>query len=200
MDEDEPVDVDPSKEEQDEDHVARVRVPTRVDVYGRLSTPALTPGMTAGVQQAIEDLVVAGDATAASPRDNFDGILNTTGAGATAFAADLLTTARKGLTSLQQLHLKPPFVDVMNAATWEQFELLTGANQFLLSDPGTGGRSLPVDASRQSLWGNAVALAESVPAGQAILGSWNSDSIRLRPREAVQRTRGLLAGYGVAKR
>ncbi len=60
---------------------------------------SVTSSLLADVTAAIEGLVISGDVDNAAPKDDFNGILNTSGVLAQAFATDVLSTIRKSTPS-----------------------------------------------------------------------------------------------------
>lgn len=137
-----------------------------------------------GVMMGLEDQVINGDGTG----EEFDGVLVVSGSQAQAWDTDLLVTARKAVTKLENLKIDLSGAAwAIDPADWERYELLSSANHFLLSDPGTGGEHLPVDRARRQLWGYPVVPTTVVPGGTAILGDWRG-SIEIKEREDVQIT------------
>lgn len=145
----------------------------------------LSDVMRLGVMQALERVVLKGLASDPTT-DDFNGILNTSGTMAQAFATSKLVTIRKALTKLTRARLTGPFLIVMNSNVWESLELLTSAEHFTLGDPGNPGRTLPVDSARQVLWGTRVAISEELDDDEAIVGDFSPTSIRIREREGVR--------------
>ena len=147
---------------------------------------SISSSLAADVSAAIEGLVITGNQANPAPKDDFNGIMATSGVLTQAFATDPLTTIRKPITALQVKGVAGPFVVVLAPGDYEGMELTKAADHYVLSDPGTGGRSLPVDSSRQTLWGYPVALSVRMPTGNAIVGRFQADAIRLRPRETAR--------------
>ena len=152
-----------------------------VDVPGFSESVAST--LAAHVEAAVEGLIINGDPAAPSPKDDFAGIMGTSGVLAQPFATDAITTIRRAMTQLQLQGVAGPFLAVIHPTDWEQIELVKTDQHYELSDPGTGGRSLPVDSARQQVWGAGVALSTRMVPDKAIIGRFQLDSIRLRPRE-----------------
>jgi HK97 family phage major capsid protein len=141
--------------------------------------------MIAGLDIAVEDAVVAGDEDTPSPVDDFDGILNAAGVGAQAWDTDALVSLRRAKGQLEALRLPGPFTAVLTSADWQALELLKDDERYTLADPGTAGRNTPVDSARMSVWGMRVVLSEGLDAGEAIVGQFTAEDIRLRVRETA---------------
>jgi HK97 family phage major capsid protein len=140
--------------------------------------------MAVGVLEALEDMLI----NAVGGRDDFDGVLELSGTQAQAFTTDALTTARKAVTKLEVAHITGALAWVLSPARWEAFELEKDAETYVLGDPGTAGRTLPVDTARRRLWGHPVVLNTELEDDTAILGDWSPSSVRVREREGVTLT------------
>ncbi|MDX1885821.1 phage major capsid protein [Mycolicibacterium sp. 120270] len=146
--------------------------------YGSL-TRWLNSELTEGVLTALEAQVIAGSGTG----ENMTGVLTVAGSTTVAFATDVVTTLRKGLTALQNLGVQPN-AWVLNPADAEAVDL---------TKEGTGGIGFLTDGytTGNALSGNIFGdpniqrvVSPSVPAGTAILGDWSK--IGLWVREGVR--------------
>jgi HK97 family phage major capsid protein len=114
-----------------------------------------------GLEEELEDQMVAGDATG----ENFDGILHKAGTTAQPFVTDILTTTRKARTAARLTGRVTPTAYAMNPADWETIDLLQD-NEARYYYGGPGQMVTP------RLWGLPVVESEAVPAGTAILADW----------------------------
>lgn len=119
--------------------------------------------MRAGVMQALEAQVAAGDGTA----PNLSGILDVSGTTAVAYNTGKLVTARKALTALELLNEKPN-AWVLNPADSETFDLTSSADGVYLIPPG------------DPLWRIPRFTSAQVPAGTAILADWRQALLVIR--------------------
>ena len=147
--------------------------------------------MARGVVRGFEDQIINGDGTGA----NFTGILNTSGIVSVAYATDLLTTIRKGLTGFQSTGVVPTAL-ALNPAEAEALDLLrdggaTGA--YLLGDPA--------GAAAPNLWRIPRVVSPAIPAGQAVLADWNRAVVAVREeaRMAVDTSGAELFDKNMAK-
>jgi HK97 family phage major capsid protein len=141
--------------------------------------------MLLGVIRALEHVVLHGDATDAT-HDDFNGLYNTSGVRAQAFAIDALTSIRKGITTLEKARLTGPKLVIMNAQSWENLELTKSTEKFIMGDAGgIGQRQLPVDTARQGVWGQRVAITEAMADNEVVVGDFSDVSIRIRERETA---------------
>jgi HK97 family phage major capsid protein len=127
-----------------------------------------------GLLQALEGQLLSGNRTA----PNLEGILTTTGVLNQAYATDLLTTTRKGITTLESAGLEPTGY-VLSPEGWEKIELsrTSGSGEPEMLDS-------PVDRAARRMHGVPVGVAPSLAAGQGILLS--RDSVFLRVDAGVQ--------------
>lgn len=165
-------------------------VQDRARVIAHLSEPApirllqdveglavwLQSEMAEGVLDALERQIIRGDGTG----ENMEGILTVAGTVPVAFATDVPTSIRKGLTALQTAGEAPNAV-VLNP---------TDAETIDLSRWGASGGYLLPNALTAAPGGNIFGgpeiqrvISPSVPAGQAVLGDWQQ--VRLYIREQV---------------
>lgn len=114
--------------------------------------------MLYGLQVAIENQVVNGDGTAPALR----GILATSGIQTQAFATDILTSIRKGITKLESQGMSADVL-IVSATDWEAVELLS------VTEGATDVRGVPVDATARRLWGVQAVLSTVLPAKTAVL-------------------------------
>jgi HK97 family phage major capsid protein len=120
--------------------------------------------MRYGVAEALDDLVVNGDGTG----ETFEGLLAVSGINAQAFDTDMLTTIRKGITTLALLNIVPTHL-LLHPGDVESLELTRSDQHYVLSDPGTAGASLPIDRSRKTIWATPYVASTAVPQGTGIL-------------------------------
>lgn len=167
-------------------------VQDRARVVAHLSEPApirllqdveglqvwLASEMAEGVLDALERQIIRGDGTG----ENMAGILTVAGTVPVAFATDVPTSIRKGLTALQTAGEAPNAV-VLNPADAETIDLSRwGAN---------GGYLLP-NALTAAPGGNIFGgpeiqrvISPSVPAGKAVLGDWQQLQLYIREQVNV---------------
>ncbi|QSE84084.1 phage major capsid protein [Rhodococcus koreensis] len=124
--------------------------------------------MIRGLYLAVEQAILVGDgAVAAGPPkvDNIRGILNISGIQAQAFATDLLTVIRKGITALETLGHEATAL-VLSPSDWEALELTrrTGDGGFDL-----GPANLPVDRAKRLVWGVPTVISNNLPAKTGVL-------------------------------
>lgn len=149
----------------------------------------LEGALRAGVELELEDQVLNGEGDTSGVLDDLEGIRETSGVQMQPFVVDRLTSARKAVTLLENLHL-----DLRGAAwtmtpdEWETYELLTSDEIFVMAGPGAAsGGVLPVDRSRRSLWGYPVVVSTALEDGVALFGDFGG-SARLRPRDSIEIT------------
>lgn len=137
--------------------------------------------MLAGVEEAIERLIVSGTGEG----EEWTGILNTTGVLEVAFSTDMVTTLRKARTALENTG-QPVTAVAMNPTDIEALDLLR-------EEGSTGGFLLDTDAYER-IFGQGVKGVASlaVPQGQAIAGNW--DAVRLKVREGAHTLAATQAG------
>jgi HK97 family phage major capsid protein len=135
--------------------------------------------MRNGVLDTLEAQVLSGAGTG----ENLTGILTVSGTTAVAFATDIPTTMRKGVTALQNIGVNPN-AWVVNPADAETLDL---------TKEGTGGIGFLLDGYQNGTDGSANVfgptsiqrvVSPSVPSGTAILGDWSA--IRLYVREDMR--------------
>lgn len=129
------------------------------------------------VEETEENEIVNGDGTG----EHFTGILQTSGIQTQAYATDVLTTVRKGITKARTVGRVNPNAIVLNPADAEAIDLLKDANdRFYFGGPFAVG-STP-------LWGLPVVESETVAAGTGLLGDFNKAVIWDREQTTVTMT------------
>jgi HK97 family phage major capsid protein len=116
--------------------------------------------MVTGLNAVLDNQIVSGDGTA----PNLRGILATTGVLAVAYATDVVTTSRKGLTAIRNLGYEPTAF-AFNPTDSEALDLLKdGQNRYYSAGPWGAGPG--------TLWGLTRVESAAVPAGIGIVGDW----------------------------
>lgn len=124
------------------------------------------------VYQKIESEIVSGTAT----NDSMRGIVSATGVQTQAFATDIITSIRKGLTKLAAVGTVNPVIYI-NSADLETLDMTkTTAGAFI----GSG----PFGAADRTLWGHPLVEVPSLPANTAIVGDLRGYEVYYR--EAYQ--------------
>ena len=117
--------------------------------------------LSADVAEAEENQLLNGDGSG----ENFTGIANTSGIQTQAFATDIFTSVRKGITKLRTVGRVNPTAILMNPADAESVDLTKdGNNQYYYGGPQALGQ--------RTLWGVPVIESESQTAGFATLGDF----------------------------
>jgi HK97 family phage major capsid protein len=126
------------------------------------------------IAEAEENQILNGDGTG----DNFTGILATSGIQAPAFATDLVTSIRKGITLARTVGRVNPNAILMNPSDAESVDLLKDTTgQYYYGGPqGLGPRTM---------WGLPIVESESQPAGFATLGDWSKAVIWDREQTTI---------------
>lgn len=133
--------------------------------------------MREGLLLEIERQIFNGDGL----DDEFTGFANLSGLVGQSFTTDILTTARKAITQLENKPIKPDGW-AMNPNDWETFELLENtAGMFAMGAPG----AVPVNRSERKLWGLPVLVTPGVTEGTAYLASFKT-AVKLWEREGVR--------------
>lgn len=135
--------------------------------------------MREGVLDALEAQVISGAGTG----ENLTGILNIAGTTAVPFATDVVTTLRKGITSLQTIGVAPNawVVSPPDAEAIDLTKEASGGVGFLLDGYQNG------TAGSGNVFGpNSIqrVVSPSVPAGVAVLADWSQ--VRLYVREGMR--------------
>ncbi|MFD6513843.1 phage major capsid protein [Rhodococcus sp. NPDC060176] len=158
------------------------RVEDRLRVVAHLSEPIdkyiledfgvlseyLQNRMIRGLNLGVEKAILTGDgAVSAGPPkvDNIKGILNVSGVQLQAWATDLLTTIRKGITALEVLGHEATAL-VLSPADWEKLELTRRAGDGAFD---LGPANLPVDRAKRLVWGVPTVVSNILPAKTGIL-------------------------------
>ncbi|MEZ0490794.1 phage major capsid protein [Kineococcus sp. TBRC 1896] len=132
----------------------------------------LTVELQAGLLEALEGQIVAGDGTG----ENLTGLLALPGTTPVTASADVFTTTRKALTTLRRAGERPT-AWVFSPEDDEELDLAREdgtTGQFIL-----GGNAL--EATQPTLWGLPRIVSPKMPAGTALLADWSQ--VRLVIRE-----------------
>jgi len=125
--------------------------------------------------EELEDQLLNGNGTG----ENFTGIMNTSGVLTEAWDTDILTTARKAITTLEVTGLAQPTAWVVHPSDWETIDLLQDSNgQYYW-----GG---PLGQGRKTLWGIPVVTSHAMDEGEALLGDWRKAILWDRERATIQ--------------
>ncbi|WP_436839252.1 phage major capsid protein [Nocardia brasiliensis] len=117
--------------------------------------------LRADIDEAEEGQILAGNGTG----ENFTGILNWSGVQTQAFATDLFTSVRKGITKARTVGRVNPNGIVVNPADAETIDLTKDADgRFFYGGPFAMGP--------RTLWGLPVVESETQPAGEALVGDF----------------------------
>jgi HK97 family phage major capsid protein len=165
-----------------------VKVEDRVRVIATLSEPVsrmdladatlLQAYLEGSLQQSVmlrlDSEILNGDGAG----ENLTGLAHTSGITVQAFATDLLHTARKALTQLEDVQI-PGGVYVLSPAMWESLELTqtTGSGEFIFG-------SSPVDRAAKRLWGMPVVVTTALSGANAYV--FDPGSVQLWERETVK--------------
>lgn len=133
--------------------------------------------LSADVAEAEENQLLNGDGSG----ENFTGIANTSGIQTQAFATDIFTSVRKGITKLRTVGRVNPTAILMNPADAESVDLTKdGNNQYYYGGPQALGQ--------RTLWGVPVIESESQTAGFATLGDFTKAVVWDREQTTVTMT------------
>ena len=133
--------------------------------------------LSADVAEAEENQLLNGDGSG----ENFTGIANTSGIQTQAFATDIFTSVRKGITKLRTVGRVNPTAILMNPADAESVDLTKDANnQYYYGGPSAIGQ--------RTLWGVPVIESESQTAGFATLGDFTKAVVWDREQTTVTMT------------
>lgn len=133
--------------------------------------------LRADVAEEEEDQIVNGNGSG----ENFTGILNTSGIQTQAFATDVVTTIRKGITKAKTVGRVNPNGIVLNPSDAEGLDLLKDGNErYYFGGPFSIG-STPV-------WGLPVVQSETIAAGTGLLGDFSKAVIWDREDTTVTMT------------
>lgn len=133
--------------------------------------------MELGLELEVEDQILNGDGQAfTSPHDgtNLTGILNTSGIQTQAFATDILTSLRAGITKLSAKGVRPTAV-LISAADAESLDNLR-------EDGSTGAYLLggPANAAAETLWSIPRVVTSHLSAGTAVLGDFTQAELVIK--------------------
>lgn len=152
--------------------------------------------MRLGLELALEREIMTGDGTGA----HLTGIANVSGSQSQAWSTDLLTTARKAVTKLEQYGYLANAGFVMSAADWEAFEL-TQDNEARFY---YGGPVAAVNASSRRLWGVPVVVSNAATTGTAYLADFQQMRLHVREEgnlrwsENIYRQNAISEGVGAS--
>jgi len=133
--------------------------------------------LSADVAEAEENQLLNGDGSG----ENFTGIANTSGIQTQAFATDIFTSVRKGITKLRTVGRVNPTAILMNPADAEAVDLTKdGNNQYYYGGPSAIGQ--------RTLWGVPVIESESQTSGFATLGDFTKAVVWDREQTTVTMT------------
>lgn len=162
---------------------------------GQLST-LIDQFLRYGVAEEMEDQVLNGSGSG----ENFTGITTTSGVQSQAFATDIPTSVRKGITKVRVTGKSIPTAVLMNPADVETLDLMKDtANRYL----GTG----PFSAGQRTLWGLPVVESEAQTSGFATVGDFRQAVLWDREQTTISVTdshadffiRNLVAVLGEAR-
>ena len=129
------------------------------------------------IAEAEEGQILAGNGTG----ENFTGILNWSGVQTQAFATDLFTSIRKGITKARTVGRVNPTGIVVNPLDAETIDLTKDAD-------GRYYYGGPFSIGQRTLWGLPVVESETQPAGEALLGDFAKAVIWDREQTTVTMT------------
>lgn len=127
------------------------------------------------LMEELEDQSLNGDGDG----ENFTGVINTSGILEQAWDTDILTTARKAITTLDVTGLSQPTAWVLHPSDWETIELLRDGNDRFY----WGG---PLEQGRRTLWGVPVVTSHAMDEGEALLGDWRKAVLWDREMATIQ--------------
>lgn len=130
-----------------------------------------------GLEEELEDQMLTGSGTG----ENLMGILNTSGIQTQAFATDIPTSVRKGITKLKTTGKVNPTAVLMNPADAEVLDLMKdSSNRYLGSGPFTVGQ--------RTLWGLPIVESEAQTAGFATVGDFRQAVLWDREQATISAT------------
>ena len=113
--------------------------------------------------------------------ENFTGINATSGIQTQAWATDLFTTVRKGVTKLRTVGRVNPTALVLNPADAEAIDLLKdGENRYYYGGPSV--------INQRTLWGVPVVESETQAAGTGLMGDFSKAVLWDREQTTVTMT------------
>ncbi len=131
--------------------------------------------LRADLEEELEDQMINGTGVG----NDFTGILSTAGILAQAWDTDILTTARKAVTTARVTGRVRPTAWLLNPTDWETIDLLTDSNGMYFF----GG---PTRMGLKSLWGLTVVESETVPQGTGLLADWKKAVLWDRELASIQ--------------
>lgn len=127
------------------------------------------------LEEELEDQIINGTGAG----EDLTGLLATAGVLAQAWDTDLLTTARRAVTTLRVTGRARPTAWLVNPADAETVDLLQDLEgRYYYGGPAEGGV--------QRLWRYPVVESEAVTAGTGILGDWRKAVLWDRERSSIQ--------------
>ena len=133
--------------------------------------------LSADVAEAEESQILNGDGEG----ENFTGINATSGIQTQAWATDLFTTVRKGVTKLRTVGRVNPTALVLNPADAEAIDLLKdGENRYYYGGPSV--------INQRTLWGVPVVESETQAAGTGLMGDFSKAVLWDREQTTVTMT------------
>lgn len=133
--------------------------------------------LSADVADAEEGQILNGDGSG----ENFTGINATSGIQTQAWATDLFTTVRKGVTKLRTVGRVNPTALVLNPADAEAIDLLKdGENRYYYGGPSV--------INQRTLWGVPVVESETQASGTGLLGDFSKAVLWDREQTTVTMT------------
>jgi len=133
--------------------------------------------LSADVAEAEEGQILNGDGSG----ENFTGINATSGIQTQAWATDLFTTVRKGVTKLRTVGRVNPTALVLNPADAEAIDLLKdGENRYYYGGPSQIGQ--------RTLWGVPVVESETQASGTGLMGDFSKAVLWDREQTTVTMT------------
>lgn len=147
----------------------------RIADYAGL-TDFVSAELVYALERALTDMVLNGGT--AENGTAFDGILTTTGVGATAYVTSPVATIRRAIRELQVLEVIPTHV-TLHPAAWEEIELALPQTNW--AQAGT-----PIDAAPARLFGLPVVLEPELGETEAIIGDLTTVSLLYRESVGIR--------------
>jgi len=131
--------------------------------------------LRADLEEELEDQIINGSGVGT----DFTGILATAGILAQAWDTDILTTARKAITTARVTGRVRPTAWLLNPEDWETIDLLTAADgHFYFGGPQRMGV--------KTLWALPVVESETLTQGTGLLGDWKKAVLWDREQASIQ--------------
>ena len=131
--------------------------------------------LRADLEEELEDQIINGTGLGT----DFTGILETAGILAQAWDTDILTTARRAITTARTTGRVRPTAWLLNPTDWETVDLVTAANGMYYF----GG---PQRMGVKTLWGLPVVESETITQGTGLLGDWKKAVLWDREQASIQ--------------